>query len=97
MQSGATKIHAADQPTRLHGKGLTGHVTVSVSAGPFVAIEDYVSALNECLATEGIRCGGTGIDRLRDRGSQPCGGNQWGQLVQDLRPMRTSWPERSTP
>lgn len=72
----------------LYGKGLTRHVTVPVSAGLLVAIDDYFSALDDYRAGEPASI----VSRIVDASFAAVTNGR--ELVQSLREIRASWNER---
>ena len=82
-RTGRALVHAL-----LHGKGLTRHVTVPVSAGLLVAIDDYFSALDDYRAGEPASI----VSRIVDASFAAVTNGR--ELVQDLRAIRSSWNER---
>lgn len=82
-RTGRALVHAL-----LHGKGLTRHVTVPVSAGLLAAVADYFSALDDYRAGEPASI----ISRFVDATFAAVTNGR--ELVQDLRAIRSSWNER---
>lgn len=72
----------------LHGKGLTRHVTVPVSAGLLAAIDDYFSALDHYRAGEPASI----VSRIVDASFAAVTNGR--ELVQDLGAIRVSWNDR---
>lgn len=82
-RTGRALMHAL-----LHGKGLTRHVTVPVSAGLLTGVDDYFSALNDYRAGDPTSI----VSRVVDASFTAVTNGR--ELVRDLRGIRGSWNDR---